>query len=256
MESCIYQGQVSHKRRTPIEHGFRYSVFMMYLDLDELPELFAGRWLWSATRPALARFQRADHFGSADQPLAESIRDLVESETGARPGGPIRLLTNLSYFGYCFNPVSFYYCFSSDGEELEYIISEVNSTPWGERNLYVMTCAGHAASDTIWRFRESKAMHVSPFMPMDVAYDWAMTKPAERLTVSISSCQDGQRFFDASMAFKRKPICSRSLAAILLRYPFMTFKVIFSIYWQALLLWLKRCPIFPHPDKKNKASAL
>ena len=256
MESCIYQGQVSHTRRVPIEHRFRYSVFMMYLDLGELPKLFAGRWFWSATRPALARFRRANHFGDADQSLADSIRCLVEAETGSRPGGPIRLLTNLSYFGYCFNPVSLYYCFSSDGEVPEYIVSEVNSTPWGERKLHVMACEGNAVSDTTWRFRESKAMHVSPFMPMEIAYDWAMTKPTERLSVHISSSKDGQRLFDASIAFRRKPISGHSLAAILLRYPFMTFKVIFSIYWQALLLWLKRCPIFPHPDKKDKAAAL
>ena len=116
MKSCIYEGQVRHTRNKPAFHKFNYRLFMMYLDLDELPTLFRKTWFWSATRPALARFRRRDHLGPEQQALSDSVRDLVETETGRRPRGPIRLLTNLSYFGYCFNPVSFYYCFSEDEE--------------------------------------------------------------------------------------------------------------------------------------------
>ncbi len=111
MQSGIYEGQVRHTRKSPVLHAFRYRLFMMYLDLDELPGLFEGRWFWSATRPALARFRRSNHLGDNEQPLRDAVLDLVETESGRRPGGPVRLLTNLSYFGYCFNPVSFYYCF-------------------------------------------------------------------------------------------------------------------------------------------------
>ena len=99
MESCIYEGRVRHTRTEPVLHRFNYRMFMMYLDLDELPHLFDKRWLWSATRPALARFRRKDHLGAPEEALSESIRNLVERETGARPEGPVRLLTNLSYFG-------------------------------------------------------------------------------------------------------------------------------------------------------------
>jgi DUF1365 family protein len=105
-------------------------MFMMYLDLDELPTLFRGRWFWSVDRPALARFRRSNHLGDPSQKLSDSVRDLVEVKTGHRPEGPVRLLTHLSYFGYCFNPVSFYYCFAADGVTLETIVAEVNNTPF------------------------------------------------------------------------------------------------------------------------------
>ena len=153
MESCIYEGRVKHSRSRPARHQFSYRLFLMYLDLDELDTLFEKRWFWSASRPALARFRRSDHMGREDQPLADAVRDRVEKETGRRPSGSIRLLTNLSYFGYCFNPVSFYYCFSADGEHVEYIVSEVHNTPWGERDTYLLDCRKTAMFESSWRFR-------------------------------------------------------------------------------------------------------
>ena len=252
MDSCIYEGRVKHTRSTPATHQFSYRLFMMYLDLDELPTLFGRRWFWSASRPALARFRRSDHLGPNNQPLGDAVRDLVEGETGRRPDGPIRLLTNLSYFGYCFNPVSFYYCFAKDGETLEYIVSEVNNTPWGERDIYVMDCEGPAVTESSWRFSPSKKMHVSPFMPMEIEYDWVLSTPADRLSVYMANSKDGKRFFDAAMTLNRKRMTGWSLGGVLLRFPFMTFKIVFAIYWEALRLWTKRCPVYAHPGKEKE----
>ena len=198
MKSCIYEGQVSHTRTKPARHEFTYRLFLMYLDLDELESLFEKRWFWSASRPALARFRRSDHLGPAEQALGDAVRDLVQRESGTRPVGPIRLLTNLSYFGYCFNPVSFYYCFGADGSTLEYIVSEVTNTPWGERDTYVMDCRRTARFDAAWRFRPTKKMHVSPFMPMEVEYDWVLSEPAEQLSVFMANSRAGVRIFNAS----------------------------------------------------------
>lgn len=225
---------------------------MMYLDLDELPTLFSGRWFWSASRPALARFRRGDHLGPGDKPLADVIRDLVETNTGKRPEGPVRLLTNLSYFGFCFNPVSFYYCFAADGETVEYIVSEVNNTPWGERDTYVLDCQHGGSGAASWRFRPKKKMHVSPFMPMDVEYDWALSKPTDRLSINMANDEDGSRIFDAAMNLNRKAITGWSLTRVLLRFPLMTTKIIFAIHWEALRLWVKRCPLYIHPGKKKE----
>ena len=116
---------------------------MMYLDLDELPELFEKRWLWSAKGPAVGRFRRSDHLGPDDQSLSESVRELVARDSGQRPAGPIRLLTNMRYFGHGFNPVSFYYCFADDGHTLETIVAEVNNTPWGEQEIYVLPASAN-----------------------------------------------------------------------------------------------------------------
>jgi len=228
---------------------------MMYIDLDELPELFAKRACWSVSRPAIARFRRGDHLGPATQALAESVRDLVETETGRRTTGPIRLLTNLAYFGYCFNPVSFYYCFSEDGETLEYIVTEVNNTPWGELDTYVLDCRKRQSSSKAWRFRPVKKMHVSPFIPMDIEYQWALSKPTEHLSVFMANAKHGERFFSASMSLNRKSINGWSLAGVLIRFPFMTFKIIAAIYWEALRLWVKRVPFHSHPGKNKELVA-
>lgn len=249
MQSCIYDGQVRHARTRPVLHRFRYRLFMMYLDLDELPTLFEGRWFWSIRRLAPARFRRSDHLGDQSVPLAEAVRDTVAAETGERPAGPIRLLTNLSYFGYCFNPVSFYYCFAKDGETLQAIVAEVNNTPWGERDTYVLPANGNIGTAATWRFQPRKKMHVSPFMSMQVSYDWCFTVPGDRTTVHMANHEDGTRIFDATMTMRRTEISGRSLARVLVSFPLMTLRIVVAIYWQALRLWIKGAPFFTHPGK-------
>ena len=127
MNSRLYVGQVRHRRHTPVSHAFQYGMFMLYLDLDELPTVFSKRWFWSISRPALARFRREDHLGETSVGLADEVRRLVKEQANISLTGPIRLLTNLRYFGYGFNPVSFYYCFNAADDKLEAIVAEVNA---------------------------------------------------------------------------------------------------------------------------------
>ncbi len=249
MKSCIYVGRVRHTRTKPAFHRFRYRMFMMYLDLDELPTLFTKRWFWSTRRPALARFERKRHMGDVDQPLAEVVRDHVADELGRRPTGPIRLLTNLSYFGYWFNPVSFYYCFD-DAEALDCIVVEVNNTPWGEQDTYVLDCRPQAAN-RFKRFNPSKKFHVSPFMPMTVDYGWAMSNPDDHLTVHMRNIINDKQVFNAGLSLDRREISGKALAGVLMRYPFQSLRVTLGIHYHALRLWLKRCPVYIHPAKKK-----
>ena len=246
LNSCLYVGRVRHRRFTPVPHAFGYRLFMVYLDLAELDRVFAGRWLWSTRRPAPAWFRRGDHLGAADVPLDTAVRELVEARTGARPRGPIRLLTHLRYLGYCFNPVSFYYCYDEQGEHVVNIVAEVNNTPWGERHVYVLgDCDGGTATERRHGLR--KQFHVSPFMPMDMDYDWRFGAPGERLAVHMQNFRGGQRVFDASLSLRRRPIGAASLAATLARQPLMTARVVTAIYFQALRLVLKRVPVHDHP---------
>ena len=249
MHSCIYQGQVRHRRFAPVPHAFRYSLFMMYLDLEEVPRLFKGRWLWSSERFALAQFRRTDYLGDPQAPLTQAVRELVAQHTGRQPQGPIRLLTHLRYFGYCFNPVSFYFCYDAFGQAVETIVAEVTNTPWGERSCYVLDERQNEAHGNKKRYRFGKTFHVSPFMSMDVDYDWRFLEPDKQLVIHMDSRKSGDKFFDATMTLSRQEITGPALAWCLLRYPFMTGKVIAAIYFQALRLWLKKAPFYPHPAK-------
>jgi hypothetical protein len=257
--SAIYTGKVTHQRFAPKRHGFSYQVFMMYLDLDELPTLFdANKW-WSFLRPNLAWFKREDYFGNPDIPLKFEISHLVKRVTGVAPSGPIRLLTNMRYFGHCFNPVSFYYCFEADGTTLQAIVSHITNTPWGEDYAYVHDFNADrkvisTQNGTITAFKLSKAFHVSPFMPMDIEYDWRFKLEDNHLLVHMKNLKDGQPMFHATLDLKPRAMTASNLNWMLLQYPFMTIKVVVGIYWQALWLWLKHIPFYSHPKSTNTSS--
>ena len=247
LHSCIYRGIVNHTRLYPHRHQFRYSLFMMYLDLAELDRVFAGTWIWSTRWPSVAWFRRRDHLGDPNQTLEEAVRSLVERETGSRPAGPIRLLTHLRYFGYVMNPVSYYYCFDED-DHLQAVVAEIHNTPWGERHCYVIP-RQREQRQTI-RHEHPKAFHVSPFMPMDMSYHWQFNVPGEGLEVKISLSREQQHLFHAELAMSRLPINRWNLFRTLVRFPWMTARVIAAIYWQAFRLRLKKTPFYAHPKAR------
>lgn len=246
MNSCIYEGVVEHHRFEPVPHSFRYPLFLVYLDLAELPEVFRGRWLWSAKRAAPARFRREDYPGPASEPLDETIRAMVERSTGERPRGPVRLLTHLRYFGIGFNPVSFFYCFDEQDERVDAVVAHVTSTPWGETHSYVVA-RGAGDDDAVLRGRAAKMLHVSPFLPMDLTHEFRFTLPGDDLHVAIHDRRAGRGVFTAGLRLERREIATASLASVLVRYPLMTARVLWRIYWQALRLWRKNIPYHPHP---------
>lgn len=247
MHSAVYEGWVRHRRFGPRPHAFRYRICLLWLDLAELDRVFEGRWLWSVGRPNLASFRREDYLGDPALPLDEAVRRAVEARTGRRPEGPVRLLTHPRYFGYVFNPISLYYCYEADGERPTAIVAEVTNTPWRERHTYVLPMTASPGAADKPRVRTPKALHVSPFLPMDLEYAWRLTSPGERLLVHLEDLQAGRRVFDATLNLRRRPLSGMNLARALWRYPFMTGQVILGIHWQALRLWLKGVPVHEHP---------
>src|ERR1700751_2115825 len=199
--SCIYEGTIRHRRFEP-PGEFSHRLALAYLDLDELPGLLEGRLV--ARRPGLVRFRRRDYLGDPAMPLRRAVRDVVQEQTGSRPLGPIRLLTQLRSFGHCFNPVSFYYCMSDSAGEVEAILAEVTNTPWGERHAYVL--AGGREDSQLVASSVDKAMHVSPFMPMDLSYCPRATAPSEPLSLHMESSRAGTRVFDATLSLSRREL--------------------------------------------------
>ena len=261
LHSAIYKGIVWHKRFEPSKHAFRYKVFMLYLDLSEIDQVLAmSRW-WSTRRFAPACYRRADFFkfniasaemsSQSELPIDVSVRSAVEAKVGFYPDGPIRLLTNLRYFGYIINPISCYYCFASDEpERMTALLIEVTNTPWGEKTHYVLDLRSYHPS----RYVDfGKAMHVSPFMPMDMKYRWRGHTPGSALRYQLenffNTADEPRRTFSAGVRLERETITTSSLNRILFQYPLMTARVAWGIYWQALRLAIKRIPFVPHPAR-------
>ena len=252
MKSGIYEGTIRHRRMRPVGNRFQYRLFLMYLDLAELPELFDPYRFWSIEKKNIATFRRRDHLGDPEVSLTHTVRDLVAARLGRRPSGPIRMLTHLRYFGYCFNPVSFYYCFDPDDTRVETIVAEIHNTPWLERHPYVLGDQLNIHRRPDWRrFRFNKDFHVSPFMDMDIDYDWRFRVPGQQLNVHMVNYRNGEKLFDASLSLKRREISSSALNRVLMHYPLMTAKVTALIYWQALRLHLKKVPFYTHPAKRD-----
>ena len=224
----------------------------MFLDLAELPTLFEKNLFWSSKRVNLAYLRRRDHLGDPGLPLQRAVRDLVGERLGSHPRGPIRLLTHLRYFGYCFNPVSFYFCYDESDEQVATIVAEIHNTPWGEEYCYVLGEELNEHPVMGWkRYQFGKDFHISPFMDMDIWYDWRFRAPGKSLSVHMNNYEKGNKLFDATLTLKRREISSRDLTRVLLAYPLMTFKVTTMIYLQAIRLWSKGALFYVHPSKRG-----
>lgn len=251
LASAIYSGHVRHRRHAPHPHAFQYRLFQLYLDLDEVDRALAANRFWSVGRRNLAEFRRSDYHGDPQVPLADAVRATVRAATGSAPAGPIRLLTHARYFGYSFNPVSFYYCFANDGTTLDTVVAEITNTPWKERHAYVLPVAQATRRGIALEWGFAKAFHVSPFLPMQRDYRWRFEAPGESIRVHMDVLKDGAPDFDATLVLQREPLDAAGLSRVLWRFPLMTARVVAAIHWQALLIWLKRNPVYDHPSKSR-----
>lgn len=261
LESCLYEGMVRHHRYEPVEHGFRTRIQLLYLDLGERDRVFEGSRLWSDEGRAPIRFRRRDHLGPPTEPLTCSVDRLLTTRLGRPSRGPIRLLTSPRHFGLVFNPVSLYYCFDASGTALDALVAEVTNTPWGERHCYVLDLAGvEPRRGRVLESRSPKRFHVSPFMEMEMQYDWQIGIPSRSLTLSIrnelrerppsSTRRQGVPFFRADLALRRREIDPQRLRRAFWREPLLSGRILLGIYGQALRLAAKRVPWVRHPERR------
>jgi uncharacterized protein len=245
----IYLGVLNHRRFTPTPHEFDVPLFMVLLDVDRIPEMMRASRLASHNRFNWASFCDRDHFGDASLPLRRRLELDAAGQGITLPDGPVFLLTHLRYLGYNFNPVSFFFCYDLEGR-LAVVLAEVNNT-FGETRNYWLGPRNEVEGGRLRRFRADKAMHVSPFMPMEMEYTFGFSEPDDELTVYMNTIDRGAMTFDATLRMKFREWTAANLRRALVRHPWMTMKVVLGIHWQALVLLLKKVPVFTHPTGRD-----
>ena len=240
--SALYFGSVMHRRFKPKEHRLKYGVFSMLVDLEELPRLSEELRVFGYNRFAPLAFYDRDHGDGTDGGLRTWVTARLQSAGYNLNNGRIKLLCYPRIFGYVFNPLSVYYCYNEAGD-LAVLLYEVSNT-FGERHTYVIPA--DVGSDQMVRQSCDKRMYVSPFIPMDCRYDFAMTVPGEILSVTIDEHDAEGRLLIASFKAHRFPMSNRNLVSTFLKFPLMTFRITAAIHWQALKLWRKGISIIPH----------
>ena len=245
--SCLYECTVMHHRLTPKEHRFTYSLFLICLDLDEVPNVCSSIKGLSHNRFNFYTFRDRDHLtvsgaaGSVKQHLAAY---LAQNGVAFPEDGRAILLTLPRVLGYIFNPVSFYFCFDASGAPL-CALAQVGNT-FGEMKPYLLAAPD---ADGVFRLRTPKHFYVSPFSALDLDFDFKLRVPGGALEIHINDLQGESTVLLSTLTGTRMPLTSARLAWLTLKFPFLTLKVIFLIHWQALLLWLKRLPF--HPKAAN-----
>jgi uncharacterized protein len=259
MESRLFECQVLHARFSPRAHRFKYRIFLFALDLDELDQLHTQLRFFSRGRRNLYSFRDADFLPTdptgaipADSGRTLKARVLAHLATHCVPTPPdarVLLITLPRVAGYLFNPVSFYFIHDAAGRPLA-SIAEVTNT-FREVKPFVLGpdcqapgAPGSAAADVTFRRRGPKHFYVSPFSDVDVAFDFALRVPGEKLHVQIDDYAAGERTLTSLLTGQARPLNDRTLAWFTLKYPLITLRVIALIHWHALRLYLKRVPWF------------
>lgn len=242
MKSKIYTGSVYHKRIVPKPHAFSYQLSMFWINLDEIEYLDQLSCFWSFKKFNLAWWRRQDYFPNHIGNLKHIVQAYVEKQSQLIIEY-VFLLTHPRYLGIGFNPLSLYYCFDA-ALHLKAVVAEVTNTPWLERHYYFLPVTAEQKQ----RIKLNKSFHVSPFLPMDLAYEFEFNHPDDQLDFHMEIFnKENEAIFKAGMHFTAEHINKKSLNRLLFRFPWQTLKIITGIYWQAIRLWLKKIPYYPHP---------
>ncbi len=250
-ESCFYKGEVRHRRFIGVKNEFTYPVFMSYIDIDKSAQLFNQTGIFSSKKWSLIRFNEADYFEKTKSinTLRDYINHLVVT-SGLPVPSQVMLLTNTRFMGYIINPISCFYCFDED-DQLIAIVAKVTNTPWGEIKNYVLHCNPVEKNQ---RIIFNKDMHVSPFNPMAMVYDWRNNLPHQQLSLHMNCMKDEVIHMDATVNLKMKSWTIKNKILLALEFPLMTLSIASKIYWQALRLLVKKAIFYPHPKKQTLTS--
>lgn len=244
INNLFFHGTLRHRRFSPKKHEFSYQVCMFYFNIEKIAHVFRPyKWI-SVEKFNFFSFYRKNYLGNKEISLDQAVREAAQNQLGFFPQGKIFLLTNLSCMGYCVNPISAYFIFKQNSDELEIIMLEVTNTPWGEKHSYILNNP-KMIKKNIYEYKFKKELHVSPFLGMDYEYRIRLKLDSTNKIVHIDSYKKNQKHFDATLSLKTKENSLQKIGW----YPFMTFKVIGAIYWQALKLWFNGATFYPHSKK-------
>ena len=248
--SALYRGEVMHRRLRPVQHRLHYRVFWLLLDLAELDDLDRRLRVFSRNRFNLLSFHDRDHGDGSGAPLRAQIEVLLDRAGIEIGAGSVRLLTMPRVLGYVFNPISLYYCHHADGR-LMAMIYEVTST-FGVRHAYVIPALAEDQARGLVRQGAAKALYVSPFMGMEMDYEFRGHAPGPRLDLTINGRDAEGLMITAAMSGERRPMADRDLLAAAVAMPLLTLKVVIAIHWEALKLWLKGTPLTRQPAQAHE----
>ncbi len=234
--SGIYIGAVTHTRFSPTIHHLKYGVFQLLLDVDEIPLLSRKLSLFSHNRINIFSHHDSDHADGKASPLRDYVEATLRAKGFAFSGGRIQLLCMPRLFGFVFNPLSIYFCYDDIGI-LVAILYEVNNT-FGQRHTYLI------AVDSMYgrpvRQTCRKILHVSPFMSMDMTYDFTMSEPGASLATKVDARDaSGAVVLTAAFSGTRREMTDAALLKALAAHPLLTVKVVTAIHFEAIKLWLK-----------------
>jgi DUF1365 family protein len=245
INSCLYKANVMHHRLAPKDHRFHYSIFMFYLDLDEIDGLARRLKFMSRNRFNLFNFRDKDHLQlpkenpDTSKNIREHITDYLQYNKLNIGKGRIMVLTNLCTLGYQFNPVSFYFCYDEQDKPVCSIVEICNT--FLEMKPYFL--GADTMHEDQFKLNTTKYFYVSPFIDMDTNFDFDLHIPGEKLQLKIDDYdKDGKRFFISTLSGTRKPLKDSTLLLYFFSFPLITLKVIGLIHLQALKLWLKKLP--------------
>ncbi|MDO8914290.1 MAG: DUF1365 domain-containing protein [Phenylobacterium sp.] len=238
--SGLYSGVTTHTRFRPRGHRLRYAIFMLLLDLDELPALDARLKAFGQDRFRLTSFSQRDHLDGSATPLKTQVEAHLAA-AGIPSGGPVRLLCMPRILGGVFNPLSVYFCHRPDGA-LSAILYEVSNT-FGERHSYLIPAHGAGVIEQ----QAPKAFYVSPFMDMDLAYAFRIAPPGQQVSITVDVHDAEGRLLAANFAGQRAELTDAAIWKAWLSHPLMTLGVMAAIHWEALKIWRKGEKLRPRP---------